>query len=347
MTRVLIARLDSDGDVLLAGPAARAVQAGADQVVLLVGPAGQTAAELLPGSHSVLAWNCPWITSPAPPVRSSDIAGLVDRLCEFELDAAVLLTSFHQSPLPLALLLRMAGVPKITGASIDYPGSLLDVRLRPGTNGAHGLPEDLPEPERALAIAAAAGFRLPPGDDGRLAVRPVPPAAPELVGTGRYLVLHPGARVPARRWSAGHCARAVRALTAEGHRVVVTGAPSEAALTRQIAGHQGVDLGGRTSFAELAAVLAGADAVVVGNTGPAHLAAAVGTPVVSLFAPVVPAVRWAPYRVPHVLLGDQRAGCRDSRARECPLPGHPCLNSVTAEDVVHAVRELLGEEAAA
>lgn len=347
MTKVLVARLDSDGDVLLAGPAIRAVAAGADEVVLLVGPAGRAAAGLLPGRHRVLTWDCPWITSPAPPVRIGDIVRLVGQLRELELDAAVLLTSFHQSPLPLALLLRMAGVPAIVGASIDYPGSLLDVRLRPGSTGAHGLPEDLPEPERALAIAAAAGFGLPPGDDGRLAVRPVPPVTSELVGTGRYLVLHPGARVPARRWSAQRCAQAVRALTAAGHRVVVTGAPSETELTSQVAGQQGVDLGGRTSFAELAGVLAGADAVIVGNTGPAHLAAAVGTPVVSLFAPVVPAVRWAPYRVPHVLLGDQHAGCRDSRARECPLPGHPCLNSVTAEDVVHAVHELLGEEAAA
>ena len=49
-----------------------------------------------------------------------------------------------------------------------------------------------------------------------------------------------------------------------------------------------------TSLAELAGVLERAACVVVGNTGPAHLAAAVGTPVVSLFAPVVPAERWAP-----------------------------------------------------
>ena len=87
-------------------------------------------------------------------------------------------------------------------------------------------------------------------------------------------------------------------------------------------------------------MLAGADAVVVGNTGPAHLAAAVGTPVVSLFAPVVPATRWAPYRVPTVLLGDQQAPCRDSRARTCPVPGHPCLDSVTPDDVVVAVDKL-------
>ena len=87
-------------------------------------------------------------------------------------------------------------------------------------------------------------------------------------------------------------------------------------------------------------MLAGAQALVVGNTGAAHLAAAVGTPVVSLFAPVVPAVRWRPYRVRQVLLGDQSAPCRDTRARDCPVPGHPCLTGVEPEDVLDAVRRL-------
>lgn len=88
-------------------------------------------------------------------------------------------------------------------------------------------------------------------------------------------------------------------------------------------------------------MLAGASAVVAANTGPAHLAAAVGTPVVSLFAPVVPAARWAPYGVPTVVLGDQDAPCRGSRARICPVPGHPCLASVGGEQVARAVRRLM------
>lgn len=344
VSRVLVARLDSDGDVLLAGPAVRAVASSADEVMLLVGADGRAAGELLPGVHRLLCWDCPWIVNPAPPVRPSRITELVDRVRESAPDAAIVLTSYHQSPLPLALLLRLAGVSRITAASVDYPGSLLDVRLRPGTDQ---LPEDLPEPERALAIAAAAGFPAPPGDDGRLAVRPVPEPPPALLGAGRYVVLHPGARVPARRWPAWRCRQAAQALAEAGYRVVVTGSPGETRLTRAVAGGTAdgriVDLGGQTSLAELGGVLAGADAVVVGNSGPAHLAAAVGTPVVSLFAPVVPAARWAPYRVPHVLLGDQRADCKDSGARICPVPGHPCLGSVTACEVVAAVRTLVGE----
>ncbi len=74
--------------------------------------------------------------------------------------------------------------------------------------------------------------------------------------------------------------------------------------------------------------------MVVPNTGPAHLAAAVGTPVVSLFAPVVPA-----YGRRVRVLGDQFAPCRASRARVCPVPGHPCLDRITDAELLAAVAE--------
>ncbi|WP_227912210.1 MULTISPECIES: glycosyltransferase family 9 protein [unclassified Arthrobacter] len=335
--RVLVARLDGAGDVLLAGPAVRAVaSAPGVEAVLLVGPAGTPAARLLPGAAQVLEWSCPWIVNPAPEPSPAHLAALVDMVRAAGTREAVILTSFHQSPLPLALVLRTAGVHTITGASTDYAGALLDQRLRPGED----FPEDQPEPERNLRIAAAAGFRLPAGDDGRLRLGPLPDAG-HLAGDDPYVVVHPGTAVPARAWPALHYAAAVELLTAAGYRVVVTGGPGEKALTATVAGVAGLDLGGRTDLASLAGVLAGADAVVVGNTGPAHLAAAVGTPVVSLFAPVVPAVRWAPYRVPLELLGDQQGPCRLSRARTCPVPGHPCLSGVAPEQVVEAVQRLV------
>jgi ADP-heptose:LPS heptosyltransferase len=334
---VLVVRLDSVGDVLLAGPAVRAVAAGAERVVLLCSPVGAAAGRLLPGVDTTLVWRCPWIDARPGPVDRGDVDELVAGLAAERIDTALVLTSFHQSPLPTALLLRMAGVRRVGAVSVDYPGTLLDVRLRPGVD----LPEDLPEPCRALAVADALGYPLPPGDDGRLALRDLPDVG-ALVGAGPYVVVHPGASVPARAWSPARHAETVAALASAGHRVLVTGAPAERALTARVAADAGTDLGGRTTLAELAAVLAGADAVVVGNTGPAHLAAAVGTPVVSLFSPVVPAVRWAPYRVPVVLLGDQSAACRDTRATVCPVPGHPCLDTVTPADVLRAVSSLTG-----
>jgi len=67
VTTTLLARLDSDGDVLLAGPAVRAVAASGDRVVLLVGPAGAAAARLLPGVDEVVVWSCPWVVADPPP----------------------------------------------------------------------------------------------------------------------------------------------------------------------------------------------------------------------------------------------------------------------------------------
>jgi ADP-heptose:LPS heptosyltransferase len=153
-----------------------------------------------------------------------------------------------------------------------------------------------------------------------------------------------GAAGPDRSHAAGGAAGADPSHAAGANRCHTAGTGAE----RYAADGAVTDLGGRTSLARLAAVLAGADAVLVGNTGAAHLAAAVGTPVVSLFAPVVPAARWAPYGVPHVLLGDQSAPCRDSCAVRCPVPGHPCLAGVTAAQACDALDALVaGPRAAA
>jgi ADP-heptose:LPS heptosyltransferase len=332
---VLMVRLDNNGDVLLAGPAIRAVAAGAKSVTLLCGPRGLDAAQLLPGVDQVISFRAPWIDPEPEPVDATTIRALADDLGGRRIDQAIILTSFHQSALPLALILRMAGVPTIAAISEDYPGSLLDIR--------HRVMDEIHEVERNLSLVATLGYRLPAGDDGRLRVKRPPVSQAEIP----YIVVHPGASAPARTWPASHHAALVRALTSRGQRVVVTGGPAEARLTAEVAGddRRVTDLGGRIGFAQLADVLGAAEVVVVGNTGPAHLAAAVGTPVVSLFAPVVPAIRWRPWCVPHLLLGDQHAGCAGSRARNCPTPGHPCLSDVSVEEVLVAIDHLMSVRA--
>jgi ADP-heptose:LPS heptosyltransferase len=128
--------------------------------------------------------------------------------------------------------------------------------------------------------------------------------------------------------------------------VLVTGSAAERPLTARVAGDVAADLGGCTTLPMLAAVLAAAEAVIAPNTGTAHLAAAVGTPVVSLFAPVVPWARWRPYGVPAVALGEAGAPCANTRARSCPVPGHPCLDGIDPADVTRAVDRLAAPELA-
>lgn len=340
----LVVRLDSAGDVLLAGPAVRAVARAGHRVTLLVSPAGAAAARLLPGVAEVIVWACPWTGYSPPPFDRASVTELVDRLRSEPFDLALVLTSDHQSPLPSALLLRLGGVGRIVGSSHDYPGSLLDVRHPPG--GPH-------EVQRNLATVAAAGIPVP-ASPWRLRVRADLPAPPPDVGAldGEYVVLHPQASVPARSLGTRQARALTAALADAGHTVVVTGVERLGAPDRPErepvppTGGRVVDLVGRTTFAELAAVLRDARCLVGVNSGPAHLAAAVGTPVVSLFAPVVPAAAWAPWGVRTVVLGDQRASCAGSRARQCPVAGHPCLDRIAAERVVAAVEGLLMGRAA-
>jgi histidinol-phosphate phosphatase family protein len=334
---VLVARPDSAGDVLVTGPAIRAVAAGAERVVMLCGPRGRAAAEMLPGVDALVETRLPWIDPDPEPVDPAGLRALTERLAGLNVDEAVLFTSYHQSPLPLAVLLRMAGVARISAISDDYPGSLLDVR--------HRVPAGIPEPERALSLAVAAGYPLPPGDDLKLRVRLTGESGDSAEGAdggdggdgGDIVVVHPGASVPARACPPALCRDIVSALSAAGFQVVVTGGPNERDLTRFVAGADALDLGGDTSFGRLAEILASARCAVVGNTGPAHLAAAVGTPVVSLFAPTVPFGQWGPFRVPAVRLGRAGAACRLTRATTCPVPGHPCLSGIDPAEVVDAV----------
>jgi histidinol-phosphate phosphatase family protein len=392
---VLAVRADSAGDVLICGPAIRALAARAARVTLLCGSRGRAAAQLLPGVDEIIEWPMSWIDSAAGPVDRAGVTALLTEVSLRGIDEAVIFTSYHQSALPLALLLRLAGVGRISAISDDYAGGLLDVR--------HRVPAGVPEPERALSLAAAAGYPLPDGADsglrinvdgdltvdadinvdgivdvdghgplglgplglGPLGLNPeggededpgddIGDGSDSSSGTGGgsgdgtvrrrsgYVLVHPGASVPARACPPERCAAIVEALAAAGRKVVVTGGPDEQELTAYVAGDVARNRGGDTDLAGLAQLIAGADALVSGNTGPAHLAAAVGTPVVSLFAPTVPFGQWGPYQVPTVRLGEQLAACRDSRAVQCPVAGHPCLSRIDPADVVAAVDALVG-----
>jgi len=334
---VLVARLDGDGDVLLTGPAVRAVKAhpSVDRVTYLCSSQGARAAALLPDVDDVVVFDAPWVGPTPAPVDQAEMLTLVGRVSSLGVDEAVILCSRHQSPLPLALLLRMAWVPKVSAISGDYPGSLLDV--------AHEVNDEVHEVERNLSLAARLGYRLPLGDDAGLRVKSVESANVVMLPDNPYVVVHPGSTVPAKAWSPDLNAELVRALVGEGWDVVVTGVNTERALTARVAGspHPRIhDFGGATDLPRLATVLRHAAAVVVGHAAPAHVAAAVGTPVVSIFPPTMPASAHRPWRVPHVVLGQQDIGCAGCRVAVCPVAGQPCIGGVRVEDVVGAVHSL-------
>jgi ADP-heptose:LPS heptosyltransferase len=335
VTRTLVARTDGLGDVLLTGPAVRAIAASGADVTMLVGPAGAPAAQRLPAVRDIVVQRLPWIDANPQPAGRAWFDAFVGQIAAGSFDNAVIFTSFHQNALPLALACRLAGIDHVAAISDDYAGSLLDI--------CHRVPPGVHEVERNLSLVRACGMQLPVGDDGGLAVEVRTPSRSPSDLPDRYVVVHPAASAPARTLSSTRWKEIAAALSNEGRDVLVTGGPSDIALTRRVTAQLSDrvrDLGGACDFDGFTAVIAGADAVIVGNAGPAHLAAAVGTPVVSIFAPTVPAVRWRPWMVRHVMLGDQLIACRDCGSRVCPFPDQPCVCPVSPRDVIRALRVL-------
>ena len=157
-------------------------------------------------------------------------------------------------------------------------------------------------------------------------------------------VLHPGASAASRRYPAERFGLVARALTeVMGWRILVTGSAGEAPLVDRVvatAGTGAVPLAGRFNLAELAALLAVAPLLVAGNSGPVHLAAAVATPVVDVYA--MTNLQHTPWRVPSRVIW-QDVPCAGCRRSECPLGHHRCLTAIEPERVIAAALDLAAE----
>lgn len=168
--------------------------------------------------------------------------------------------------------------------------------------------------KRAAALLAEAGV-----PDGR------PVAA--LVPGGR----HDLARVD-KRWPAASYAELGRRLLANRMSVVVTGTEVERGLARSACPPGGIDLAGRTTPEDLAALFERCALVVGNNSGPAHLAAALGIPTVS-FSGGVHMTHWRPLG-PHARVILRDADCRESACRTCPDKGRRCLGRIAPDRVL-------------
>ncbi len=346
---LLLVRLDNLGDVLLCTPAFHAVRQGLTEgrLTLLAGPIGAQAASLNPDIDEVIVYEAPWVDPWGRlPHDSAREQAMIRLLKERRFDAAIIFTSFRQSSLPAALLCYMADIPLRLAASIDGSGSLLTARHKHPERPMH-------EVERALDLVGAVGFHTGetdlvlsvPGDDVE-GVR-VELDAGGAAGDGPLVVVHPGCSMPARTYPWEMYAEVADLLISEqGCRVVLTGLPSEVELVERLQArmrHRAHSLAGRTDFRRFAAVIKLADLAITNNTGPAHVAAAVKTPVVDLFALTNPPEQWRPWRVPHRLLHRQ-VPCAICYSRVCPY-GQECLREVPPAEVVAAARDLLREAA--
>jgi lipopolysaccharide heptosyltransferase II len=334
--RVLCVRLDSIGDVLMTTPAIRALrETFGCQVTLLTSPAGAAVAPLVPEIDDTIVFAAPWMKSST---GSTGDREMIARLSAGGFDAAVIFTVYSQNPLPAAYLCYLAGIPRRLAHCHENPYALL----------TDWVPDPEPaalirhEVQRQLDLVASVGGRT---RNENLSFR-VPPAAHASVQRhlhGRPLVVvHPGATASSRRYPPEQYARAIDLLieqtqcdavfTGDAHELELVDSVRVAMrfLTRSLVGELGL--------AELGALIGEADVLVSNNTGPAHIAAAVGTPVVDLYALTNP--QHTPWLVPSRVLNHD-VPCRNCYKSVCPAGHHDCLRKVAPEAVAAAALELL------
>jgi lipopolysaccharide heptosyltransferase II len=345
---VLCVRLDALGDVLMTTPAIRAVKESRPgrRVTLLTSPAGAAAAALVPDVDDVLVYDAPWMKATARRADSRPDRALIERLRDGCFDAAAIFTVYSQNPLPPTVVCYLADISLRLAHCRENPYQLL----------TDWVPD--PEPQqftrhevrRQLDLVAAVGCRTA---DERMAVR-VPPAAAERVDEilagfdlgpdDRWAVMHVGASAPSRRYPAALFTAAARDLAGEGVRLVFTGSAAEEELIEKVragVGEYTYSLAGELNLAELAALLRRAPLLVSNNTGPVHVACAVGTPVVDLYALTNP--QHTPWGVPCRVLSYD-VPCRNCYKSVCPEGHHDCLRQIPPAAVVRAALELLDDQ---
>lgn len=363
LTRVLVIRPDNLGDVLMTGPALRALRGAAPRarLDLLAAPAGAAAAALLPEVDGVLTASVSWQKAGGEDAPITDDLDLVERVGWGGYEAAVILTSFSQAPWPAAYVCRLAGVPVRVGMSKEFGGAGL-------THWVPSPPDETHQVDRALhmlervgvpPVEGRLGVRVPPeaartarrlldrharrhpdATAGHLPVRPEGGQGPagadgqrgEIVrpesghdgaepraGRRPCALILPGASCSARRYPADRFARVAGLLVAAGLRVVVAGTAREASLVRTTgAGVPGaLLLPGGLDVPVLAALVDAVDVVVCNNSGGAHLASALGTPVVVLFSGTEQVGQYRPRFGPASILTVPTA-CSPCRQFACP-----------------------------
>lgn len=343
---LLCVRLDAAGDVIMTTPALRALKQAAPgrRITLLTSPAGAEAAALVPEVDRVIAYDAPWMKASGPRSDPAPDLELAERLRGERFDAAVIFTVYSQSPLPAALLCHLAGIRRRLAHCRENPYALLSDWVRepePEQGVRH-------EVQRQLDLVAEIGAR-PEGTGLSLRVTPPPreSALAALRACGHdpgepWLAIHPGASASSRRYPwMGEVGRLLRAET--GRRLVVIGGPGEGEAAEAVcaaAGSGALWLAERLTFAELAALIEAAPLLICNNSGPAHVAAGVGTPTVVLYALTNP--QHTPWETPSRVLSHD-VPCRWCYRSVCPEGHHDCLRKVAPREVVAAALELLAE----
>jgi heptosyltransferase I len=325
--RVLIVRLGALGDIVHAVPVAAALRRRYPRATIdwLVGSQRREILEFVPVVDRVIplgAWTA-W-------------AGVVRELRRVAYDVAIDLQGLLKS----AALARSSGARRVIG----FPPGQVRERFAPAFYTETGKPaaSAVHVVHQNLALLGRLGIDSPALE---FPIRETPSATADEVlerTKGRYVLINPGAAWPNKRWPAGRFGALASAIRrSHGLESVVIWGPGERPLAETVvAGSAGAaSVSPPTSIGDLFALARRATLLISGDTGPIHVAAAVGTPIVGIYGPTRPQRNgpWAPTDI----CVSRDGMCRCHHRRQCRLETM-CLMDVQVEEVAQAAHERLG-----
>jgi lipopolysaccharide heptosyltransferase II len=352
--KILCIRLDTIGDVIMTAPAMLALKTEQPDrhITLMTSSAGAIAAPLL-SLDGLIIYDAPWLKATSPRISSAPEFAMIEQLRQAQFDAAIVFTVYSQNPLPSAFLCYMAGIPLRLAHCHENPYQLLTDWI-PDPEPAQQIRHEV---QRQLDLVARVGcnvsrFLNDPTHDRQLlhldpiAIQRVQDLLWE-IGVNLeqpWIVIHPGATAASRRYPPESFATVAHHLVqADQLQVIFTGTQSETALVESIRSRmqaKSFSLVDRLNLGELAALLQQSPLLLSNNTAPVHIASALGTPVVDLYA--LTNLQHTPWSIPHRVLFHE-VPCKLCYKSICPEVHHHCLRLVEPDTVLEAVRSLLSQ----
>lgn len=334
---LLVMRLDNIGDVIMTSPALQALRENLPdtRITLMASPSGASAASLLPWIDEALPWRVLWQDLGKLAFDPAREWKLVETLKAHQFDAVIIFTSFSQSPHPAGFICALAGIPLRLGESKEQDAYSLTHGLAAASDAIH-------QTERNLRLIESVGFKVSNRNLSLHISAQIRSTVSNFVNSRSYLLLNPWTSCPSRNYATERFAEAACRLSDQtSWKVVVTGVEKDRNRAQgllEILGNRAIDLIGKTSLAELAALIEGASLVLTNNTSVMHIADATQTPMVVLFAGTEQISQWYPRHSSSRLL-NRSTVCSPCYAMTCSHQMQ-CLD-IEPEDVVRAGLELL------
>lgn len=333
---VLVVRTDRIGDVVLTLPMILVLRKSfpGSRISMLLRSYTMGLAEGFAGLDNILTYDA-----------SGEQKGFVAILAELRAQRFDLAVVSHPT-LRIAVLMCCAGVPVRVGSGYRWYSFLFNRKVF-----EHRKTAEKHEAEYNISLLQVIGLAAYEVPRITLAISESSQsaAAAEISRLGmkpseKFVVLHPGSGGSARDWSAENFGDLAQELVRDGFRVVVTGSADEAGLVETVlkrSGGAALSSAGRMPLKDLAAFIGEARLFVSNSTGPLHIAAAMGTPVIAFYPPIreCSARRWGPLAAVKTIFTADKGLCERCKGGACQ--GNDCMEQIKVADVLEAARSLL------